>query len=344
MTPSPVRLLAFLLLALAACGTEAPESDPDGPDLSAGETVEARLVYYDELGEKGAVENIPRLERAIGRDHVEVQLTVIESLHRIGDPKVLPALEKAAGDELSRVRMTVAVAAGGIRSPETVALLDRLYRDPAQKVRRAAAKATAGLGLAEAVPLLIEMAESGADELIRHAAVQGLAKVGPPAAEALPLLVEIATFEKDSIRWDAVGAMRSIGGEEAALALRDQLGSNLPEIRGRAALALAELDPGDSLSLILDALLVEDTDVAQAAMARAAARLGEREVAFNTLERVLLGGDKWAARAEAAVALGESGDRSCYPALEEASADPNSLVRQRAAEAIKLIRSREAAS
>jgi HEAT repeat protein len=332
------------LLALAACGTEDPKSNPDGPDLSAGESVEERIVFYDELGEKGAVENIPRLERAIGRDHVEVQLTVIEALHRIGDPKVLPVLEKAADDELSRVRMSVAVAAGGIRSPETVALLDRLYRDPALKVRRAAAKASATLGLAEGVPLLIEMARSDTDEDVKRAAVQGLGQVGPPASEAIPLLVELATLEQEFIRFDAVGAMTSIGGEEAALALREQIGSDLPEIRGRAALALAEVDPDESLGIILDALLVEEVDVAQAAMARAAARLGEREIAIMTLERVLLGGDQWAARAEAAVALGESGDGDCLPTLEEAGADPNSMVRQRAAEAIKLIRSRQAAS
>jgi HEAT repeat protein len=337
-------LLALLLLGLAACGTEAPEADPDGPDPNAGESVEARIVYYDELGERGAVENIPLLERAIGRDHVEVQLTVIEALRRIGSPEALPALERAAGDELSRVRMNVAVAAGAIRSPETLGLLERLYRDPAIKVRRAAAKAVAGLALPEAVPLLMEMAESSRDENVRRAAVQGLSHVGPPAAEAIPLLVGVATLEQESIRWDAVEAMRSIGGEEASRVLQEQIGSDLPEIRGRAALALAELGSSDSLPLILDALLAEESDVARASMARAAALLGEREISISTLELLLLGGDKWAARVESAIGLGESGDQGCVPALQEAGADPNSLVRQRAAEAIKLIRSREAAS
>jgi HEAT repeat protein len=336
-------LLTALLPWLVVCG--APSADlGEGPDPAAGATVDERIVFYDSLGEPGAVENIPTLERAIGRDHVEVQLTVIEALGRIGKPEALPALRRAAGDELSGVRMNVAVAAGWIPDAETLELLNHLSADSVLKVRRAAVNSLARIRRPESVPLLIEIAREEEDETVRRAAVQALHHIGPPGKPAIPLLVELATTESEHIRWDAVSAIQSIGGREAAEAMVGQLGSDLPEIRGRAALALAQLEAQDRLGTILDALAVEQADVAAAAMARAAALLGETELSIPTLERLLQTSESWAARVESAVGLGESGDLACVPALQEAGADPHSVVRQKAAEAIKLIRSREAAS
>jgi HEAT repeat protein len=336
-------LLVLLLPLLSACSTGTAEP-LEGPDLSVGKTVDERIVYYDVLGEPGKVDHVPLLERAIGRDHVEVQLTVIEALGRISAPEVIPVLEKAAKDELVSVRRAVAQAASSIRCPEAVALVERLARDPSIKVRRVAVNTLACYGDPGSVDLLIELARGTEDETIRNAAVQALGTIGPPAAPALPLLIELATVEKETIRWDAVEAIHMIGSEEAIQALGDQLTSDLPEIRGRSALALAKLEAPGALEKILVALATERDDLAAASMARSAALLGAHEASIPVLQRIVQRGRHWTARVEAAIALGESGGSSSRPMLEEARRDSNSEVRKHAAEAIALIRSREVSS
>lgn len=339
LSPLPILLLPFL----GACspGTAEPL---EGPDLTAGKTIDERMVFYDSLGEPGEVAHVPVLGRAIGRDHVEVQLTVIEALGRIGTPEVVPVLRKAAQDELVSIRQTVAQSALGLRCPEAVALMEQMTRDPSVKVRRAAVNTLANYADPGSVELLMELARESQDEKILNGVVQALGRIGPPAAPALPWLIEMATVEKESIRWDAVETLHMIGSEEAILALNDQLTSDLPEVRGRSALALAKLEAPDALDRIMAALATEQDDLSAACMARSVALLGAHEASIPVLQRIVQRGGHWTARVEAAVALGESGDSSSIFALEEARRDSNSMVRKHATEAVALIRSREVSS
>lgn len=211
--------------------------------------------------------------------------------------------------EVLRDAMQAFVAVG----PPAVPAMIRLLQD--EQARPLAARVLGQIGpeAAGAVPSLATALETSNPEA-RREILFALAAIGPAAEPAVPQMVPFVSSELPQVRYTAIYALGELGSAaaEALPALQANLRSEDPFVRFTSAWGMIRIAP-------------EDPSVVAVAIPHLIAAL-EHERPF--------------VRVEAASALGRIGRaaRAAIPTLRDAAAaDPNDLVRQTAAEALRRI-------
>jgi HEAT repeat protein len=183
-----------------------------------------RAESATDLGSLGpaAAESASDLAKLLDDGEPMVQAAAAALLRiKAGESRAVEVLAKGlAGDEtrLRRHAARAAGLAGAAAAPLVAKLADRLT-DTDVLVRRAALQAIATLGPAAAeavgpVTRLLEQPETAID------AADALGRIGPTARPALKPLAKLLASEAATERWAAVRAMSQIGGEEAEPAVK----------------------------------------------------------------------------------------------------------------------------
>ncbi len=221
-----------------------------------------------------------------------------ERLGRMRSPRAVPFLITAMQDESDDVRVVAARALATIGDARAIPSLAAALGDPSRWTASNVASELIALGL-DAVPALQQIAWSGepgegGSHEAAVTAVRVLGDIRDP--RAAPVLLQLLSGSSDlNMRARSAAALGSLGGSQAAAALRAALGDPEWQVRAQAASSLGRL--GDVASV---------ADLARAAEDRS----------------------WWVRRncAESLAKLGEAGQR----ALTALTASPDPYVRDRA--------------
>jgi HEAT repeat protein len=168
---------------------------------------------------------------------------------------------------------------------------------------------------------------------VRATALDALVGLEVPDAEGLAR--EALRDEDSFVRVTAVRLLGDLGDPESAHALAERLiHDGDPVVRQRAAEALGVLGGEVSFEGLAAGLADPAERVRVACIESLAGQDPGR--AAQTLSRLVVEDASWQVRAQAARALGLSGDPAVVPALEAALGDPNEYVRAAAANALGL--------
>jgi len=198
---------------------------------------------------------------------------ILASLNRDLADKAVSYLAEGLRDESRHLRgqsvVTEAEAMGelgpaaGLHSEELAALM----KDTSSYVRRAAACALGRLLTAEPDPTepLVEALKDRESE-VRRGAVRGLGALGTVAAPHAEHLAKM--LQKDTsylVRRDCASALAAVGGkaaEQQASALSEAaIRDSDPEVRQAASKALAAVQPGTGMRLLIEALGDVEVDI-----------------------------------------------------------------------------------
>lgn len=158
------------------------------------------------------------------------------------------------------------------------------------------------------------------DELRAEAAVEALARLGPPALDAL-----LPALRSDSpeARWWATRAVAAIPDRRSTAALTEALDDPDASVRQAAALGL-RLQPSPDAADRLARLLTDDDPITARLASDALAALGPR--ALTHLTAAARSPDA-GARIHAVRALARAREPHAIPTLFEALEDPSAMVR-----------------
>ncbi len=250
-------------------------------DFSVRAYAAAGLVRLDpEVGQ----EYLQILVDGIGHQDGESKLTAIQALALLGSPNnlaaktLIPLLVKQLEDSNFHVRAsaTTALARLAPAAPETIAALASALQDPDESVHWCAARDCQELGVAAAsvVPQLAKLL-SDRSEGNRYAAATALAAIGAGAQSAVPQLIDVLPDPR--VREAAINALAKIG-PPAVTPLIAKLHSESAEDRSHACRALAVIGPaaGRALPEVLSLADDEDASVRQA-VPSALGVLGDRD-------------------------------------------------------------------
>jgi HEAT repeat protein len=266
--------------------------------------------------------------------------TIVECLDSLA-PDVVPALVEALNDSASSVRSNAARALGYIGAPAKDAVPALIQAADNPELRAEAVTALGKIGPAShtAVPLMIK-ALKDADTEVRWSAAWALGDIGPPASPAVPALVKALRWSEWPMQFRVAVALGHIGDTSAVPALMRALHHKHEQVRSSAAFALGQLGASTAIPVLIKALLKDKEITVRWGAAQALGMLGKVGDARVTsaLIEALRTDKNVGARRYAARALGNIGDRMSVPALMEALADEDELVRSEAAAALKLLR------
>ena len=197
----------------------------------------------------------------------KVRWDAVNELGKLQDPRAIPALvERALHDDNShpRWRSLWALKAVEPDGEETIPRLRAALQSADPVVVRNAAIALAFFSQPEALPELLR-GLNDPDGFRRWEAVFSLREFGgPEVAEALiPLLDDEIEFDA-RVRQEVVVVLGGIGGERAVTALLHALREDQsPQVRWRAAMALARLGDASTVGELEEALSVEQDSQAR---------------------------------------------------------------------------------
>ncbi|HJQ71173.1 MAG TPA: HEAT repeat domain-containing protein [Blastocatellia bacterium] len=159
-------------------------------------------------------------------------------------------------------------------------------------------------------------------ERVRAAAVTALGRFADP--QLATTVAPLATKDKSVfVRKSAAYALGRMPSPAATVALISALRDKDIEVRGAAAVALGDYPDSQAVEPLTAAL----TDKSEFVRAQAARALGTNALTaartVPALIRVLTSDPELEPKRQAAVALGQIGDRSALPALEAAQRDPD---------------------
>jgi HEAT repeat protein len=184
---------------------------------------------------------------------------------------------------------------------ENVRRIRNLLSDPDRDVRATALNALVGLAVPEAEDLALDALDDS-DGFVRATAAKLLGDLGDPAH--VGAIASVLSEDPDPVaRQRAAETLTRLKGEVAVQALARALADPMERVRMAAVQGLSKLDPG---------------------------------FAKAELVRVLHEDAVWEIRAEAAKALGLSGDPEVVAELQAALGDPNEFVRAAVQNALRL--------
>jgi HEAT repeat protein len=184
---------------------------------------------------------------------------------------------------------------------ENVEQIRALLDDPDRDVRATALNALVGLAVSDAAELTLRGLDD-ADGFVRATAAKLLGDLGE--AEHAGVLAAVLVQDADPVaRQRAAESLVRLGGERALQALARGLADPMERVRMAAVQGVAELDPAH---------------------------------ATDDLVRLLHEDAVWEIRAEAAHALGLTGNPEVVAELEAALDDPNEFVRSAVSNALRL--------
>jgi HEAT repeat protein len=184
---------------------------------------------------------------------------------------------------------------------QNVQRIRALFDDPDRDVRATALNALVGLGVDDAEALALAALDDP-DGFVRATAAKLLGDLGNAAN--VEALATVLLSDPDPVaRQRAAESLAVLRGDDAVRALARGLGDPMEGVRRAAVRGLTELDPG---------------------------------YARDDLVRLLHEDAVWEVRAEAAHALGLTGDPAVVEALQAALDDPNEFVRSAVSNALRL--------
>jgi HEAT repeat protein len=350
----PVRIRAAETLGLL----HDPESAPALIALSRDPRESVRRAAVRALGEIEAPGVSELLRAALSDMSSMVRQQAVLSLGKLQEPETLGDLLPFLEDGDPKMRFATLRALGQIRNPEAVPRVVAFLSDSHKELRFAAVEALGTIRAAAAVrPLLDVLLDP--DRNLRRAAAESLGHVADP--QAVPSLLLALEDEHWSVRCAAATALGRIRNGKATPALLARLGDEDATVRRSVIAALGELGDARAAGRLVQALGDPGLQAsAQEALRHlGAAALPELERSFagappevrrllvdivgrledRHVRRLLLAAladDSAAVRAEAALALGDSGSlEAVRPLADLKASDPAVAVRQAAARALK---------
>jgi HEAT repeat protein len=335
-----------------------PDTAPSLMVLARDEKEAVRRAAVKALGEVDAPGVAQLLRSALLDKGSLVRQQAVISLGKLQDPDSVSDLLPLLDDPDPKLRFVVIRSLGQIRSPDTVPRLLLFLADKRKELRFAAVEALGSIRAVAAVrPLLAALSEP--DRNLRRAVAESLGSIGDP--QAIPPLLIALEDEHWSVRCAAATALGRIGSAKTTLPLLSRLDEEDPTVRRAAAAALGELRDARAASRLAEAL--KDPGL-QATALEALRRIGVaalpdlersfsrtppevRRLLVNLLgelddrraRRMLLAAladDAASVRAEAALALGESGLLDALrPLMDLKASDPSPDVRQAASAALR---------
>lgn len=327
------------------------------------QTSEAALQHavIEALGRMKSPRGISAVAAFLSDPSVVLRRHAAEMLAQIGDAAAVGALREALTDADEHVRRHAAEGIARHPDPRFAAVLRPLLEDPCREVRLAALQALGACGDKRVVEALRPFLALDDEEFVMTAA-EALGRLGDQ--DSVSLLVErLEAIGHDVERQAAVlrivEALRRIGDDRAALPLVNLLSHPSSRVRGRIAEALGRMKTDGVAAALHDLLRSDPNEEVQAAAARALGELGFPEskdvlVRFGLSERpsvrvqslIALGRFKDPSlltpvleltsdpvaqvRYQVAALLGDLGERSAIPALEQLAGDGEEMVRRAA--------------
>ncbi len=225
-------------------------------------------------------------------------------------------------------RALAAERLGLIGSADGVAPLLEVLRDARDEdddVRGAALRALGRIRDPRALPQLIETL-GDPDASLPQRVAEIIVRIGKPAV--LPLCRELANTASDPRRAWAAEILGWLGGHDAAAPLIEALGDVNPEVRAKAAGAVARLAETRAVDRLLEMLLADPIPFVRTRAAQALGALGDPRVIDHLIH--VLRDPEWWVRVRAVEALEMIGRPAVGPLLG-ALEDDDAQVRRRAA-------------
>jgi len=291
------------------------------------------------LGQARAKDALDSLVGLLSDPEDRVRIAAIRALGEIGDPRAVPALIENAVDPDARIQVALCRTLGQLGDPRAIALLERLLEDGGtdERVRLAAARALAGIPGPESTEALVRIMVRDESDSIRTE-VRTLLE-GMDVPRATRIVEESLRSGPDEVRANAARMVGEMGERRLLPALTVALDDPFYRVRCRAALALVELAPDDQevKAALTRRLSAETVELAQVDLAWSLARMGDPSHVARI--RSLLWAGTEEVRAEAAMALGDVGDESDVPRLEQAfRAEGTGVLRREAYVAIQKLK------
>ncbi len=265
-------------------------------------------------------------------EYVDVELLIKE--------KDIPNLCSTLYNNNFAIRKEASMALKKIADPRTEeVLIDNLTYEEWESeypilssVRANCAEALGRIGNENAIEPLIKALDDPHFE-VNVKAAEALGKIGNPSV--VGNLIAILNSEYPEVRGAAVRALGDIGDESAIDSIIELLGKDpIWHVRVNAIIALTKFDDLRILQPLIDALYDEDTDVQRYAIN---GLIKLEDYSLNPLLKKLKD-EKWQIRAISAETLGKIGNPLAEPYLRallvEPTADKNPYVRGKIAEAL----------
>ena len=303
-----------------------------------------------DIGELKRRKDFGGLIDALADEDWDVHWGAAKALGEIGEPAVEPLIT-ALGDEEERVRRNAAKALGEIGDKRAVDPLITALGAEDWVVRSCAAEALGEIGDKRAVEPLINTLGDTSYEVCCSAAT-ALVKIGDKRAVD-PLITALGA-EDWVVRSCAAEALGEIGDKRVVDLLITALGDGAEDVRSSAAGALGELGDARAVEPLITAL-TDECDRVRWYAAEALGKIGDVRavepliIAIGDNENYLPGvidsgrgmfADTCTMRERATIALGKIGDPRAITVLEKATSDSNENVRNKAKEALDMIKSK----
>lgn len=233
-----------------------------GPFLEALDSTDerVRMRAAEALGHSRDPEALKAVAALLNDPDGSVRRGAVTSLARRGQPVALPPLSTAAADPDGTVRVAALIGLKEVLAErsqwrsemlpsdfdldralaEAHRALSAATRDSHAAVRREAAHALGSFSSPEAAQGLVDLALADADEQVREAATEGLARCGFPHTQRL--LVAALEDTDDLRRAAAMTVLGALGGAEAGRYLADALHDPVPRVREAAVASLSGMD------------------------------------------------------------------------------------------------------
>lgn len=275
---------------------------------------------------------------------------VARALGKLGEPgfrALLTILHDYADNEY--VGQPVAYRLGKLGDRRAIPALIQAFRSDVDEVSMAGARAIARLG-EPGLAALLDMLRSGLEawEGNLYPICEALICIHAPAI--VPLIDLLQMSDDENARMVAVDALGSIGAYTEELedslrgevqeALRSALGDNDEDVRGKAALHLADMHDASGLSILL--AMLDGGDGREHQLATYALRNIGTEAVEPLLAILADTSRTLQARVRAVEALGKIGDARAIPGLLAALKDDDRRIRMAAENAVGELKAPEA--
>jgi HEAT repeat protein len=298
------------------------------------ERAQERADAASRLGQARATEAVGSLVAVLDDPDERVRVTAVRALGQIGDPQALPALVRRADDPLASVRLALCQALGQLGDAAGIPTLTRLLHDPDETIRLSAARALGKIGQGAGDRTLLTAALQDPSETVRRHARKVLAERG--GQDALPELTAALAGNEEAVRARAAQVLGELADPAAVPALIPALDDPSAAVRAAAAQALGRTAPTDpaATAALRRRLAVERDPLCQVDLAWNLAKSGDRS-GLPRIRELLGEGNSEDVRAEAAMALGEVGDKTDIALLHRALDGGTGLVRKQASMAVQ---------
>ncbi len=298
------------------------------------ERAQERADAASRLGQARAGEAVGSLVSVLDDPDETVRVTAIRALGQIGDRQAVPSLVRRADDPLASVRLALCQALGQLGDPAGIPTLTRLLHDPDETIRLSAARALGKMDQGAGDRTLLTAALQDPSETVRRHARKVLGERG--GRDALPELTAALAGNEEAVRARAAEVLAELADPAAVPALLLALDDPGAAVRAGAVQALGRTAPSDPAvaAALKRRLAVERDALCQVDLAWNLAKGGDRSALPRIRER-LLEGNPENVRAEAAMALGEVGDKTDIALLHRALDGGTGLVRKQASMAVQ---------